>query len=157
MKYDSEVIVTPPSTPPRFTAPWPPQTAPLPATPSHFARDGPGGGGDTAPLARALKTVPARAHAREWRGALARGLGADPLRPPAPQTAPLPATPSRFARDAGPPPAMAEAMCLRRSSEAVCVRRSTSSCNSLSHSRARSSLPLSAGDRESQGSSTCTI
>ena len=35
----------------------------------------------------ALKTVPARAHARERRGALARGLGAAPLRPPAPQTA----------------------------------------------------------------------
>ena len=37
-----------------------PRAAPLPAAPSRFARDRPRGGGDTAPLARALKTVHGR-------------------------------------------------------------------------------------------------
>ncbi len=73
---------TPGGTSPRQSLAFLPVTAP--------------GGGDTAPRTRALKTAPARAYARDWRGALARVLGADPLRPAAPRAAPVPASPSPF-------------------------------------------------------------
>jgi len=69
-----------------------------PPVPRFLPVTGPGGE-DTAPRARTLKTAPARAYARDWRGKVARGLGADPPRPPTPRAAPVPASPSLFARD----------------------------------------------------------
>ena len=41
----------------------------------------------------------ARAYERDWCGLGARGLGADPTRPPASRAVPVPASPSSFARD----------------------------------------------------------
>jgi len=54
------------------------------------------GGAQTTPKERALNTAPARVYERDWRGVVARGLGADPLRPGIPAAQPFAAV---FARD----------------------------------------------------------